>query len=196
MGVKTEVQGGGKAKGVGKDFLAMIGEMINSSAGAGAGDVGGVRGALSALLAGPNQGGLDSIRSIQEKQKAEDLASLRAQFGTNTSSRGTPAAAAMSTYLSNRSPQDTLTETDYMDKNRITALQLLLPLFSQAVNIGTPQAQLVQKPTLGQNLLGAATGISTAASQFIHPSFSSMAGVSQQGAGPSQFANFSNWGRG
>lgn len=183
MGSKTEVQGGGKARGVSKDFLSALGELINSSSTSGA-DTGGVAGALSALLAGPDQGGLDSIRSLQERSKSEDLAQLRAQFGTNTSSRGTPAAAAFTNYLTNRAPSDTLEQTNYLDKNRITALSMLLPLFSQAISIGTPQAQLVQKPTLGQNILSTGLGIAGAASNFIAPGFGTAA------------QNFGNWASG
>lgn len=166
MGMDTKAVGGGAATGVSKDFLNILRQGIAGMFGAGT-DPNSVMGALGNLLGGDMSAQGDSIRSIQERQKTEDLARLKAQFGMNTSSLGTPNQVASSRYLSERSPQDVLQLEDILTKNRMNALSLLMPMFSQAIGLGTPQRQIVQTPSAGMNALNAFSTIGNTVSNFL-----------------------------
>jgi hypothetical protein len=164
MGSKTTVQGGGAAKGVSKDFLNTLDQLLKG--GTGSWDPNSVQGAFARLLGGDNSDSINAVRTTQEQQKTEDLQRLAAQFGTSISSRSGVNAMASSRYLSDRAPSDTLALQDILDRRQLAALGLLMPQFGQAVGIGTPQAQVVQKPSFGANLLGGITGIAKAAVPF------------------------------
>lgn len=166
MGAKTEAVGGGAATGVSKDFLDILRRGISGEFGAGT-DPNSVMGALGYFLGGDMSTQADSLRTIQERQKTEDLARLAAQFGMNTSSVGSPNQVASSRYLSERAPQDVLSLDQILTGHRLQALQALLPLFSQAIGLGTPQRQIVTKPGVGANIFNAFTGLANTAANFI-----------------------------
>lgn len=158
MGMETKTVGGGAARRPASNFLNFLNAHIG-------GDTG-VQQALERLLGGDTSAGVGAIRTEQERSKKTDTGLLNAQFGVNTSSRSGVNAAATSDYLARRAPQDTLQIEDYMDKRQMAALQLLLPLFGQAVGIGTPQAQTIQQKTgLGQ-AFDTGIGIASAAAAF------------------------------
>lgn len=143
MGMETKTVGGGAARKPAANFLNFLNAHIGGNAG--------IQQAFERLIGGDTSAGVGAIRTEQERSKKTDTGLLNAQFGVNTSSRSGVNAAATSDYLARRAPQDTLQIEDYMDKRQIAALQMLLPLFGQAVGLGTPQAQTIQqKSALGQ----------------------------------------------
>jgi hypothetical protein len=162
MGNSTQTVGGGAAKKPAADFANMLDQILQG---------GNVTAALGRLLGGDTSAGINAIRDMQNQSKTEDLGTLTAAGGLNTSSRSGTTQAAKSLYLARRAPQDVMQIEDFMDKRQLAALGLLLPAFGQALGLGTPQAQTIQKPSFGKGLLDTATGLATSVAS-IAPVFS------------------------
>ena len=169
MGVNTKEVGGGGSKAVAEEFSKMLLQGLQSGFGAVPGQggaQGGLGGYLQMLLSGQGAQG-----AITQANLAKDRAigDLRERFSLGGTGFGTPAASAEAQYRANVDPQIANIQSD----NVLKALSQILPFYSQAVGIGTPQAQMVQTPSAGASILGGVTSLAGAAAPFLAPGIGS-----------------------
>lgn len=120
-----------------------------------------------------------AMQNFLQQQQTQNLSGLRERF-QGPQSRGTPGAFAESSYLSQAAPQNVLAMGQLADsirgQNRAdlsmqgqydlgrmgidqNTMQMLMQGMMQSNQLGTPQAQMVQKPSDFSQILGAASSI-------------------------------------
>ncbi len=166
MAAQPKSVGGGSAKPLATDFLNFLRTGLNSgSFGGGAiNSTTGIAGLLNDLLAGGAGEVGGALAQQIERQRGNDVASLRSRFGVGGGTAfGTPAAYAESQYLAQSAEQ----LPTALAGLQLSALGPLLAQYGNAVNLGTPQAQTVmQGSTLGA-VANAAAGVAGAALPFL-----------------------------
>lgn len=179
MGVDTKQIGGGGATAVSNEFSNMLLQGLQGGFGAvpgtqtGPADAfnrpnSGLGGYLQMLLSGQGAQGLIAQANAEKENSIGDL---RERFSIAGQGYGTPASVAEARYRGTVDPQI----ANIYSQNVMQALSQILPLYGQQVGIGTPQAQMVQTPTLGANILNGITGLAQTAGQFRAPGLSSAA---------------------
>lgn len=169
MGVDTKEVGGGSAKPVADDFGKMLLQGLQSGFGAvpgSSGANGGLGGYLQMLLSGQGAQGAITQAEIAKNKAIGDLHERYSMGGTGF---GTPAASAEASYRAQVDPQI----ANIHSQNVMQALSQILPFYGQAFGLGTPQAQMVQTPSFGANLLGGVTSLAGAAAPFLAPGIGS-----------------------
>jgi hypothetical protein len=172
MGVNTKEMGGGSAKPVANEFGKMLLQGLQGGFGAvpgQAGASGGLGGYLQMLLSGQGAQGAVTQAEIAKKKAIGDL---RERYSLGGTGYGTPTATAEAQYRANVDPQI----ANIQSQNIAQALSMILPAYQQAFGLGTPQAQLVQTPSFGANLIGGVTSLAGAAAPFLAPGIGSAVG--------------------
>lgn len=197
MAPKPKTIGGGNARGLSNDFLDFLGRGLNTGTfGAGGrgnpvNDTMGIAGILNDILSGGagNLGG--SLQQMIERQNTGNIADLRARYGAGGGmGYGTPAAQAEAGYRAQHGA-DTATAVGNL---QLSALSQLFPLYSQAVGIGTPQAQTVMQQNPIAGALGTIAPIASAVLPFLGSGPFGANGVTQ-GLQPASWQDYAKMGK-
>lgn len=181
MGAKPTTIGGGKSTGVASGFADMLNTWMHQGFGAvpggqqTAGDnlgranpqgqVSNLTQAFQALL-NNGSGMANSAQSIYDIQRKRAVGDIRSRYALGGTGYGTPAAAGEAAYTSMADPQFALGAGQMQMDGISKVLQLLLPMFQQQVDKGTPQATTVMKPSFGGQLLSGLGSLAGAAAPF------------------------------
>lgn len=179
MGVKTEQVGGGGATAVSNEFSNMLLQGLQGGFGAvpgwqngptdaygrGGGNAS-VANVLGMLFSG---NGANGLITQAEQAKTRSIGDMRERFSIGGSGYGTPASSAEAQYRAQVDPQI----ASIYSQQVMQALSQILPMYGQQAQLGTPQAQIVQTPSFGANLLSGITGLAGAAAPFFAPGLGS-----------------------
>lgn len=182
MGAKPTTIGGGSARGVSDALSGLLmnglqgGFNFGSQQTAGQnlgranplGDTLSIGNALSTLLSGGSNLA-NSAMAIADRRRTQNVADLRARYALGGTGYGTPASSAEANFRAEYDPQ-VATQIGGMQLDYISrALSHILPLYSQAYGLGTPQAQTVMKKSGFMNALDTGIGIAKGVAPFVMP---------------------------
>lgn len=157
MAPKPKTVGGGHATGLSNDFFDFLQRGLNTgsfgmgSRGSPGNDTMGIAGILNDLLKGGagNIGG--SLGEMISRQNTNNIADLRARYGAGGGmAYGTPGGQAEAGYRAQHGADSAVA----IGGLQLDALKALFPLYAQAAQIGTPQAQTIMQ----QNPIAAGLG--------------------------------------
>lgn len=170
MGVKTQTVGGGAAVPLADDFINFLRAGLQSGQFGPGGQTTG-----PAALARTNLGSVidsllypgenNAIQQMADRQRRNDVAELRARYTSGAAGYGSGAQVAEGNYLAELNPRVAQAVTAQQSE----MLGRLLGMYGQFAQIGTPQAQTIQTPTLGANIMSGLTGLAGAGATFFAP---------------------------
>jgi hypothetical protein len=168
MGMDTKQVGGGNATHVSDEFSNFLLRGLTTGHFGGQGtagtamqgtDMGSI---MDNLLSG---GAAGPARSLMDKQMTSTIGDMRSRYSMGGTGYGTPGAVGEAQYRSQADPQYAMLGQDY----QLKALSMLFPMIQQMIGIGTPQAQMIQTPSMGMNIFNGMTGLAGAAAPFVVP---------------------------
>lgn len=182
MGAKPTTIGGGKSTGVAGDWASMLQNWLSGGFGsvpggqqtAGSnlgrsnpqGQVSNLTEAFSALLNG-GAGMANSMQQVADVRRKENVADIRSRYALGGTGYGTPAASGEARFLAEFDPTVAMNAGQLQMDGISRALQMILPLFQQQAQLGTPQAQTVMKPSGFSNALSTIGQVAGIAAPFI-----------------------------
>lgn len=181
MGAKQKTVGGGKSVGVAGDFASQMMNWLSQGFGAvpggqqtagsnlgrsnPTGQVSNLTEAFQALLNG-GQGMANSAQQIADIRRKSDVSDIRSRYALGGTGYGTPAASGEANFLAQYDPQVAVGIGGMQMDGISKALSLLMPMFQQQVDKGTPGAQTVMQPSGFGNVLSGLGGLVGAAAPF------------------------------
>lgn len=184
MGAKPTTIGGGKSTGVANDFASQLQQWLSQGFGSvpGAqqtagdnlgrsnpgGQVSNLTQAFQALFSGGN-GLANSVQQVADIRRKENVGDIRSRYALGGTGYGTPAASGEARFLAEFDPA-VAGQVGSIQMDGITkALSLLMPLFQQQVDKGTPQAQTVMKPSGFTDAISTIGQVAGIAAPFVMP---------------------------
>lgn len=145
------------------------------------GDTMNIGNAIATLLSGGSNL-TNNAMQIADIRRKENVADLRSRYALGGVGYGTPAASGEARFLAEYDPQ-VATQIGGMQLDSIAkALGFVMPLYSQAFGLGTPQAQTVMKKSGFMNALDTGIGIAKTAAPFFAPGLGAAAAAGGAGA--------------
>jgi hypothetical protein len=165
MGGNTSVVGGTPNAGLPADFSNFLRSLIGGNT-AGGDQMSSIGNAIRSMLSMDiNDPANANLNTALNQQKEKDIGDINARFNLSGLSYSTPAAVGNADYLASSAPNI----MNAMGARQMQALSLLFPALGNLTQLGTPQAQVVSKPSTFQDIMGGLTGLTGAALPFFSP---------------------------
>lgn len=183
MGAKTERVGGGAAAPLSDDFIGFLHQGLQGGFNYAPQQFGGQTTPGNAMsranpfqstvnfgdligqyLSGNDMASTASATAFRQ-QSGEDTKNIQQQFALGGTGFGTPASTGVANYLAKATPAFAAQQGAQQQQ----MLQNLLGLYSNFSQLGTPQAQTVQKPSDFSNIMSGVSGLAGAAAPFFGP---------------------------